>query len=212
MNMKKLLLSSTLLLFFHFAHAQVPVVLNAFVGTSNVIVSENRQNFGFCYGGGLTTYLRLPIKSAGLFLEPSADYLLTGYTSTSSVYKVRVNYGIGSLLLMYSIDPRWRLKRGEDEMTLLIGGGPYLGMATKGKFNYDVDLDFRTMTFGDGLTDNRAKYDGGLALKAGIGFSGGTMSIQRNYGLRNVMPGERVAQSGNIFTRNFMAQVSFLLF
>lgn len=193
-------------------HAQtnLPVCLKASFGYSKVKNNVNPTSSGFTYGLGVETFLSLSPKEKTILLNPSLDYNLTGYEVNASFStntdQVKVNYVMLAMPVLFNANPH--LFEAESN-SLLIGVGPFVGFATSGKFNTKANSDYTKMTFGNGTSANRKATDAGITFKVGLTIGRTCFNLQKNTGLMNVMPKDRITNGESIKTKNFMFQVTY---
>ena len=192
------------------AQTKLPVCLKASFGYSKVKTNVNPTSSGFTYGLGLETFLSLSPKEKTILLNPSLDYNLTGYEVNASFStntdQVKVNYVVLAMPIVFNANPH--LFEAESN-SLLIGVGPFVGFATSGKFNTKANSDYTKMTFGNGTNANRKATDAGITFKVGLTIGRTCFNLQKNTGLMNVMPKDRITNGESIKTKNFMFQVTY---
>ena len=192
------------------AQTKLPVCIKASFGYSKVKNNVNPTSSGFTYGLGLETFLSLSPKEKTILLNPSLDYNLTGYEVNASFStntdQVKVNYVVLAMPIVFNANPH--LFEAESN-SLLIGVGPFVGFATSGKFNTKANSDYTKMTFGNGTNANRKATDAGITFKVGLTIGRTCFNLQKNTGLMNVMPKDRITNGESIKTKNFMFQVTY---
>jgi hypothetical protein len=192
------------------AQSKLPVCIKASFGYSKVKTNVTPAGSDFTYGIGLETFLPLSPKEKQVLLNPSLDYNSTGYdvgaSLSSNTDKVRVNYVVLAMPVVLNLNPH--LFEPESN-SLLIGIGPFVGFATSGKFNTNSNSEYKKMSFGNGSTANRKALDAGIAFKLGVTMGKTCFNIQKNTGLLNVIPNDRITNNEYIKTKNFMFQVTY---
>ena len=222
--MKKIILSSLLLCSIAVkAQFKIPLYIRAGMNSSNVKNSDSRIQKGPALtniGLGLETIITLlkSKKENYLAFNPSVSYLPTGYNSSTgySPYKVKVNYVSVGLPLNYfnHFNLFWKLMgssvRNEgNEYLFFIGGGPYFNYATTGKFKLTAIDDYKKMSFGNGVNDNRKTTDAGIMINFGLKFNKLLWGFQKSIGKTNVIPSARIMGDEYIKTKNFMMYFSY---
>jgi hypothetical protein len=192
------------------AQTNLPFCIKASFGYSKVKNNTTPTGSGFTYGMGIETFLPISKKENQLLLNPSLDYNSTGYdvnvSFSSNTDKVRVNYVVLAMPVVFNANPHLF---EEESNSLLIGIGPFVGYATSGKFNTYTNSDYTKMSFGNGTTANRKATDAGITFKLGITMGKTSFNIQKNTGLMNVMPKDRISNGEYIRTKNFMFQLTY---
>lgn len=192
------------------AQTNLPVCIKASFGYSKVKNNVNPTSSGFTYGVGVETFLSLSPKEKQFLLNPSLDYNSTGYEVSASFAtntdQVKVNYVVLAMPVVFNGNPHLFEKESN---SLLIGIGPFVGFATSGKFNTKANSDYTKMSFGNDITANRKAVDAGITFKLGVTMGKTCFNIQKNTGLMNVMPKERISNGEYIRTKNFMFQVTY---
>ncbi len=203
------------------AQYKLPLYLRVEMNQSNVKNSDDRIQKGpgaINLGAGIETIIPLiKGKTANLFaLDPSVSYMPTGYKTNNSTYKVKVNYIAVSLPLIYVSNfgiiqklMGFHSVNTDDEYKLFFGAGPYFNYAVSGKFMLTSIDDYKKMSFGNGVNDNRKTTDAGVAIKAGIKIPRCLVGIQKNIGTANVIPNDRRSNGNYIKTRSFIFSVSY---
>lgn len=192
------------------AQTKLPVCIKASFGYSKVKNNVNPTSSGFTYGLGVETFLSLAAKDKSILLNPSLDYNLTGYevnaSFNSNTDKVKVNYVVLALPVLFNANSHLF----EDESnSFLIGVGPFVGFATAGKFNTKSNSDYTKMSFGNDVTANRRAMDAGITYKVGLTVGRTCFNLQKNTGLINVIPKDRISNGESLKTKNFMFQVTY---
>jgi len=207
-KMKKLLLIALVMTNVHaYSQKNIPVLIKADFGPSNVKYEKGRADAGFLFGIGLETYLPLIGTKDGSYivLNPGVSFQKTGYEPGVG-QKVKVNYINVVAPVLFKFGPGL----GSESPAGIIGVGPFVSYALSGKFNL-LGQDDRKMAFGNGLDDNRKAYDAGLVLKAGYQIKRVALTIQKNIGFVNLIPKERIANGSTIKSRNFMFSLAYAL-
>ena len=90
------------------------------------------------------------------------------------------------------------------EKPFFFAAGVYEGIAVSGKYT-DKYLSNPSVKikFGESLTDNRSRTDYGLIFNLGLRLGKIRFALQKQVGLKNVMPSARQAKDGSIKTDNF---------
>ncbi len=180
-----------------------PIYIRGDFGSSNVKTNGGKGDGTFALGIGAETFLDIKqVKDASIILNPNLSYLHTGY-ETIVGGKVKVNYfslGLPVCLFMGDVG---------ESLGLFFGAGPFINIATSGKFrNTSID-NFKAMSFGNGTADNRKSTDFGLILKSGLRIKKTNMGLQYNIGTANLIPKDRITTGSYIKSRNFLFYVSY---
>jgi hypothetical protein len=185
-----------------------PLYLRADLGLSNVKTDHGKASSTFAVGIGAESFVKLKkLKEVNLVLSPNLSYLHTGYESSGGG-NVKVNYI--SLALPIGLHISDNADRF-DGFGLFVGAGPFINLATSGKFRvYSID-DYSKMKFGNSNTDNRRSTDAGLVLKATLGMGRLYLGMQDNIGMSNLVPKDRVSNGSYIKSRNFLFYISYAI-
>lgn len=142
-----------------------------------------------------------------------------GYTSTNIYhnYDIRVTYidiPIGIEYNYTSAKMKQFFRVGEKDAKLLFFGiGLYEGFAINGKFTDKFTNDPSVkIKFGESLTDNRSNLDFGLNFNVGLNIRRFRIGLQKQLGLKNVVPNARQAAEGSIKTRGFGMFIAYKVF
>ena len=203
------------------AQSKIPFYLRVEMNQSNVKNSDGRIQKGpgaINLGGGIETIIPLiKGKTANLLaFDPSVTYLPTGYKTLNSTYKVKVNYIAIALPLIYASNlgiiqklMGYHSVNTDDQYKFFFGAGPYFNYAVSGKFMLTSIDDYKKMSFGNGINDNRTATDAGAAIKLGMKIPRCLVGIQKNIGISNVIPNDRISNGSYIKTRSFLFSVSY---
>lgn len=190
------------------AQTKIPILLKADFGSSNIKSTNGKSNSKFAFGIGAETIVNLlDIKRDGkLALNPIISYLSTGYTTIVDG-KVKVNYLSLGLPICYEV---YGLTFKND-MGIILGAGPFINVALNGKYTNLATDNFKNISFGNTVNDNRKRTDAGLILKTAIRVNKLYMGLQYNIGLANEVPKDRISNNNFIKTRNFLFYGSYAI-
>ncbi|UEG49112.1 porin family protein [Ferruginibacter lapsinanis] len=186
-------------------HAKYPIYLRGDLGISNVKTNGGKGNSTIALGIGAETFLTLKKgQDVNLSLNPNLSYLHTGYENTGGG-RVKVNYlSLGLPVCLF-------LGNNGESIGLFFGAGPFVNIATSGKFRNSSIDNYKTMSFGNGSADNRKSIDAGFILKSGLRIKKANMGLQYNIGTTNLIPKDRITTGSFIKSRNFLFYISYLL-
>lgn len=184
-------------------NTKYPIYVRGDFGISNIKGNSGKGKSAFALGIGAETFLTFKeIKDASIILNPNLSYLHTGYDNTGGG-KVKVNYlSLGLPVCLFVGDVG-------KSLGLFFGAGPFINVATSGKFRNTAIDDFKAMGFGNGTADNRKATDFGLILKSGMRVEKVNMGLQYNIGTANLIPKDRITNGSYIKSRNFLFYISY---
>lgn len=213
----------------------LPLYVKGGLNANNVKISNNSsisQAQGICINGSIGLETELPFvkgkEGKGLSLNPSLLYNPTTYTPSTNfntttykqIQKVRVNYITAELPINYNFN--FKLLMGDvfsskDLAPFFLGIGPYFSYALSGRYktlgieNNQSVYGQEKMSFGNSINDNRTKTDAGILIKLGINILHFRLALQKNIGLVNVYPKDRIVNGNVIKTRGFYSTISYAL-
>ncbi|MFZ4058083.1 MAG: hypothetical protein ACOYKE_08075 [Ferruginibacter sp.] len=189
-----------------FAQVNTPIVLRVDYGFSNVRTQSGRGTGAAALGLGIEGFLKLKSTKMGaaITLNPHLSYLGTGYEASSGG-DVRVKYLSLNMPISY-VSGNINNYSG---MAVIIGVGPFVSVATSGKFQVAQGDAFKKMSFGNSSSDNRKTLDAGWVLKTGFKMKKTYFGMQFNYGLSNVIPADRISNGNYIKTRNILFYLGY---
>lgn len=210
--MKKIVIISILLTTFSiniFAQNKLTVYATGNYGIykvkpSDIYTSAISSNFSGGFGVHLS-YLILP----SLHIVALPVYQQRGYMSSNIYhnYDIRVSYidiPIGVEYDFNAPSSKFLGLTDDDEKPLFIGIGLYEGFAISGNYTDKFTNNPAEKTkFGESLTDNRSSTDFGLNFNVGLRIRNFKIGIQKQLGLKNVVPTARQAADGSIKTTGF---------
>ena len=139
-----------------------------------------------------------------------------GYMSSNinHIYDVSVVYIDVPIGVEYDFNIRLFVKSlnlGEkDEKVFFVGAGLYEGFAINGKYTDKLyNTPSEKIKFGELLTDNRSSTDFGLNFNVGLRIRSFKIGLQKQLGLKNVVPSARQAKDGSLKTTGFGMFVAY---
>lgn len=221
--MKKIIFTSVLFAFLCIAaHAQQKVTV--YVAGNFGVAAAKLQPSGSTtinskISGGFGLHLTARVTSR-FFLVGQPGVNFRGYVSSNAVNK----YDVGATYIDVPLALEYHYSLGKDFMDekgaypFFIGAGAYGGYAVAGKYTdkYTNDPSVK-MKFGESVTDNRSATDYGLNFVAGLtvnnwGFGNFKtklrFGLQKQVGLKNVVPKDRQAGGNEIKLRNLSVFVA----
>ena len=139
-----------------------------------------------------------------------------GYMSSNinHIYDVSVVYIDVPIGVEYDFNIRLFVKSlnlGEkDEKVFFVGAGLYEGFAINGKYTDKLyNTPSEKIKFGELLTDNRSSTDFGLNFDVGLRIRSFKIGLQKQLGLKNVVPSARQAKDGSLKTTGFGMFVAY---
>ena len=133
-----------------------------------------------------------------------------GYMSSNihHIYDVSVGYIDVPIGVEYDFNIHLFVKSlnlGEkDEKVFFLGAGLYEGFAINGKYTDRLyNTPSEKIKFGESLTDNRSITDFGLNFNVGLRIRSFKIGLQKQLGLKNVVPSARQAKDGSLKTTGF---------
>lgn len=213
----------------------LPLYIKGGLNANNVKISNNgsiSQAQGIGINGSIGLETVIPIVKYEvinrLSLNPSIMYNPTSYkpstnfdnTTYTQIQNVRVNYLTAEFPVNYNI--HWKVFRSDENKKgispLFIGVGPYFSYALSGKYktlgivNNQSVYGSQKMSFGNGINNNRTTTDAGLVIKTGLDIGFIRFVLQKNIGLKNVYPKDRIVNGNVIKTRGFYSTISYAFY
>ncbi len=202
-----------------FAQNKLDVFVAANFGLSKVTFTPSIGTISRNFSGAIGAHLIYKLKPNIAFIAmPMLQQ--RGYTSMNSANKfdVRVAYldipvGIEFGFAARALFGFDKFEKGA-EKPFFFGAGVYEGIAVSGKYTdkYFSDPSVK-IKFGESATDQRSRTDYGLIFNLGMRFPVGKsyvrFGLQKQVGLKNVMPSARQAKDGSLKTSNFSFFVAY---
>ncbi len=174
------------------------------VKPSDIYTSAISSNSSVGFGVHLS-YTIIP----NLYIVALPVYQQRGYMSSNIYhnYDIRVSYidiPIGVEYNFNAPSSKFLGLTDDDEKPLFVGMGLYEGFAISGNFTDKfTNNPAEKIKFGESLTDNRSSTDFGLNFNIGLRIRNFKLGIQKQLGLKNVVPTARQAAEGSIKTTGF---------
>ncbi len=211
-NMKRVIMISSFLVSFStsiYAQEKFKVFVAANFGMSKVTFTPSIGTINRNFSGAIGAHLIYKLKpNIDLIAMPVLQQ--RGYTSMNGANKfdVRVSYidipvGVEFGFAARALIGFDKFEKGA-EKPFFFGAGIYEGLAISGKYT-DKYLSNPAVKikFGESVTDQRSRTDFGLNFTLGMRFDRFRFGLQKQVGLKNVMPNSRQAKDGSIKTDNF---------
>ncbi len=210
----------------------LPLYIKVGFNLNNVITTNNGSSSkqGSALNANLGVETVVPIIRYKIInrlsFNPSLQYNPTSYkpstnfntTTYVQIQNVRVNYLTVELPICYNINWKSMFQNSENKKgisPLFVGIGPYFSYALSGKYktlgiaNNQSVYGQQKMSFGNGVNDNRTRFDAGYVIKAGMDFMRFRLVLQKNIGLVNVYPKDRIVNGNSIVTRGLYFTLSY---
>jgi hypothetical protein len=174
------------------------------VKPSDIYSSAISSNFSGGFGVHLS-YTIIP----NLYIVALPVYQQRGYMSFNIYhnYDIRVSYidiPIGVEYNFNAPSSKFLGLTDDDEKPLFVGIGLYEGFAISGNYTDKfTNNPAEKIKFGESLTDNRSSTDFGFNFNIGVRIRNFKIGIQKQLGLKNVVPTARQAAEGSIKTTGF---------
>ncbi len=180
-------------------------------GSSNAKTHIGKQKSNFSTGLGAEAYIKVKAqKISAIYINPSIEYNNVTYTGQllNAIKDVRVKYiNIAIPAIIVSNNKVFSYSGP----SIHVGIGPYIAIATSGKYNTIQNDSYKAFKFGNATTDNRTLTDAGIRLKLGISTNKVVLSMANDIGVANNYPAKSITNGQYTKLKNFMFQISYRL-
>lgn len=214
---------------------ELPLFIKVGFGVNKIKTSDNYNSNGTYSSialnatiGAETEFALLKGKNGNrISINPSVIYNPTTYKPSTNydpitntqVQKVTVQYIILEFPIKYNCALKLLMGDAfsrEKMAPFFFGIGPYFSYALFGKYKTlsvaggQSIYAKHNMSFGNSISDNRTKLDAGYIIKTGIDFGHFKLALQKNIGLLNVYPKDRIVIGNSIRTKGFSFTISYI--
>ena len=201
-----------------YAQSKLDIYAVGNFGMAKAIFTPKKETISASFSGAIGSHLIYNFSNTiGLAIQPVLQ--AKGYESTQ--FKVRATYLEVPINIEYSMGLRGLIGfdkfEKKDKKPFFFGAGVYAGYAIGGKYidKYQIGDPSTKIKFGEALTDQRSKTDYGLNFTLGMllpAFNSLVrFGLQKQVGLKNVVPKNRQAKDGEIKLKNFSLFIAYNL-